>query len=63
MAISPDTITFGPIALTKMACEPAAMAVENAVTAVLNGAVAYTIDADVLTLNSGDRGLTFRAAN
>jgi heat shock protein HslJ len=56
-----DTLTVGPLDLTKMACEPGAMAVEN-VTAVLSGVVAYTVDADVLTLTAGHRGLTFRAA-
>ena len=36
VAVSADTLTFGPLALTKKACEPAAMAVERAVTAVLS---------------------------
>ncbi len=57
-----DTLAFGPIALTKKACEPGAMSVESAVIAVLSGAVGYTIDADVLTLDAGDAGLIFRAA-
>jgi heat shock protein HslJ len=60
--VGADSITFGPIALTKMACEPAATSVEGAVTTVLSGAVGYTIDADALFLKAGDRGLTFRAA-
>jgi hypothetical protein len=29
---------------------------------VLSGAVAYTIDADVLNLDAGEAGLAFRAA-
>jgi len=56
-----DTLTFGPIALTKMGCEPGAMAVEGAVIRVLAGAVGYTIQADVLTLDAGDTGLMLRA--
>ncbi|MDO8484812.1 MAG: META domain-containing protein [Candidatus Limnocylindrales bacterium] len=62
VADTPDTLTFGPIALTKMACEPGSMAVETAVVGVLSGAVGYTIDADVLTLDAGGAGLVFRAA-
>ena len=61
VALSADKLTFGPIALTKMACDGGAMAVETAVTTVLSGAVDYTIDADILTLDAGDAGLIFRA--
>lgn len=60
--ITANTITFGPIATTKMACEPGPMSVETAVLAVLSGPVAYTIDAERLTLDAGGAGLTFRAA-
>jgi heat shock protein HslJ len=60
--VTPDTLTFGPIATTKMACEAGAMSVESAVLAVLSGDVAYAIDADTLTLDAGDAGLIFRAA-
>lgn len=58
-----NTITFGPIALTRKACEPGAAAVERAVTTVLANSVHYTIDADVLTLDAGNAGLTFRASS
>lgn len=61
--VTADTLTFGPIATTKMACDAGAMAVETAVLAVLSGPVAYSIDADILTLESGDAGLMFRAAH
>jgi heat shock protein HslJ len=61
--VTPGAITFGPIALTKMACEPAAMSVETAITAVLAGWVGYTIDAGVLTLVVGDRGLAYHSAS
>lgn len=60
--IGDTSIEFGPIGLTKMACEPDAMAVEQAVTSVLQGTVDYTIEADVLTLDAGGTGLTYRAA-
>jgi heat shock protein HslJ len=38
------------------------MAVERAVTSVLQGTVDYAIEADVLTLDAGGTGLTYRAA-
>ncbi len=60
--VTADTLTFGAIGLTKMACGPDAMAVENAVIAALSGTTTYTIDAGVLTLNTGAAGLFFRAA-
>ena len=60
--VTADTITFGRIATTKMACEPGPMSVETAVLSVLAGTVGYTIDADRLTLDAGEVGLTFRAA-
>lgn len=62
VTVAADTLTFGPITLTKRGCEPEAMAAETAVVAVLAGAASYTISADVLTLNAGDAGLTFRAS-
>ena len=58
--VTADTLTFGPIALTKMGCEPGAMAVEGAVIRVLVGTVGYTLQADVLTLDAGDTGLLLR---
>lgn len=61
--VSADTLTFGPVATTKMACEAGPASVESAVLGVLSGTVDYTIDADVLTLDAGNAGLTFRAAS
>jgi heat shock protein HslJ len=58
-----DTLTFGPIATTKMACEAGPASVESAVLGVLSGTVDYTIDANVLTLDAGHAGLNFRAAS
>jgi heat shock protein HslJ len=63
VTVAADKMTFGPIALTKMACEAGAMAVETAVITVLSGDVAYTIDADTLTIDGGGSGLVFRAAS
>jgi heat shock protein HslJ len=55
-------ITFHEVALTKMACEGAAGALETAVLAVLNaGAVQASIRANVLTLQAGGRGLQLTA--
>jgi heat shock protein HslJ len=56
--IAGGTITFGPIATTKMACGPAAMTVERHVLGVLQGAVRYSIDSDSLTLIGDGVGLT-----
>jgi heat shock protein HslJ len=60
--VAADTLTFGPLALTKKACGPGPAAVEGAVTQVLTGTVRYVIEADTLTLDAGGAGLTFRAA-
>lgn len=61
--VAPDTVTFGPIALTKMACQGGAMAVENAIVGVMAGAVPYSIDGDTLTLGGGANQLLFRATS
>ena len=50
--ITDDTITFSPMATTMMACEPALMDLESAVTRVLAGEVDYVIDADRMTISS-----------
>ncbi len=59
--VADGTLTFASIGLTKMLCLPAVMAVERAMTAVLSGEVSYRIEAAVLTLDVGGRGLIFRA--
>lgn len=53
-------VDFGPIVLTRMACDRAAMAVEAAVTTVLSGRVAagFSGEGD-LVLSKGGRSLTF----
>ena len=56
-------VVFGPIATTKMACEPEVMDLEAAVLQVLSGAAGWTIDADTLTLTNGGNGLILRAGD
>ncbi|HSW41696.1 MAG TPA: META domain-containing protein [Patescibacteria group bacterium] len=62
VTVTDTTIAFGPIALTKMACEDGAMEVERTVLAVLAGEVRYTIEAGGLLLDAGPVGLMLRAA-
>ena len=52
--VGDDTLTFGPIAITKMACPPEQTALETSVLAVVQGEVAYEIDGSNLSLRSGD---------
>lgn len=62
VTVEPTAMSFGPLVLTEMACQGAAAAVEQAVTATLVGTAAYAIEADVLTLTAGPNGLILRAA-
>jgi heat shock protein HslJ len=57
------TISVGSIGLTAKACPEPAMALEQAVLAVLGSPVAFDIEADVLTLVGGGIGLILRAAS
>jgi len=59
--IGDTSITFGPIATTRMACAGLAGEVEQHVLAVLAGDVAWTIDADALQLRGAGGGLDLRA--
>ena len=59
---SGDTLSFTPVAATRMACEQEAMDVEAAVTAVLDGDVTFTIEGDRLTLTKGSDSLTYAGA-
>lgn len=56
---SGTTLTFSPMALTRMACEEPASTLETTVTAVLDGDVAYVIEGNQLTLTNGDTSLTY----
>ncbi len=60
--ITASTLAFGAIGLTRKTCGQGAMAVEQAVTAVLSGMVSYTIEAGILTLIADGHGLTLQAA-
>jgi heat shock protein HslJ len=55
-------IAFGPLLVTRMACPPEQTQLETQVLSVLSGKVRYEIQADVLTMTKGERGLTYRAA-
>ena len=65
VTITETTITFGPLMLTRMACPEPQTTLENAVVAVLDGEVTYTIDGDTLQLrkaaDAGEIGLNLRA--
>jgi len=52
-----DTLSFGPVMTTKMACEKDAAAVEHAVLQALEGTVTVTIEGDTATLDNGTHGL------
>ena len=58
-----DTITFGPIATTKKACDEAINDLESQVLTVLDGEVTYDIQASSLTLMNGDEGLQLTASS
>lgn len=55
------TITFGPLALTKMMCDDDAMRLEQEVTTVLQGTATFEIEAGSLTLMNGTNGLMLTA--
>jgi heat shock protein HslJ len=57
-----DTITFELGPLTRMACAPEVMRVEDAAVAVLDGQTSYRIDSRTLTITKGDTGLGLTAA-
>jgi len=60
--IAADTLTFGPVRMTKMMCEGPANKVEQTVLRVLDGQVDYTIERSSLTVTKGDTSLTYVAA-
>lgn len=61
VTVGENALTFGPIATTTRACEDDLMGLEAAVFAALDGEASYEIEADVLTIRSGDAGLVLRA--
>lgn len=56
-----DTLTVGPLALTKRGCEPNATEVERFMTQILQGPLAVEIDGQVLRLTGPESGLAFLA--
>lgn len=57
-----ELLTFSPVRLTKMACEPAAMQLETTVLAVLDAQPAVEVVGDQLTLTAPDgTALEYRA--
>lgn len=63
VSLGEGTITFGPLALTKMACEQPLMDLESSVLSVLAGDVTFEIEARTLTItsSSGSAGLQYTA--
>lgn len=53
--VGDGTLTFGPLAMTRMACEVEAMRVEAAVAQVLDGETVYEIAGSQLTITKGER--------
>ncbi len=62
VAVDGPTMTFGPLASTKMKCSGARAEVEEAVAKVLNGSVVWVINEHSMTVMNGDNGLAFRVA-
>jgi heat shock protein HslJ len=63
--ITDTTMTFGPVALTMMACADDLMALEASVIAVLDGEVTYEVTGDTLSIRKdaadGEIGLEYTA--
>ena len=57
-----DTVTFGPMALTRMACEGDVMEFEIAVVRMLGAPLEYTLESDELTLSDGESTLTLESS-
>lgn len=56
-----DTAQFAPAGITRMACEPPASKVEQAVLQALEGEVSVTVDGSMVTLSNGQHGLVLQA--
>lgn len=63
--VTDTTMSFGPIALTRMACAPDLTDLETQVILVLDGEVTYEVDGDSLSIRKdgtdGEIGLEFTA--
>jgi heat shock protein HslJ len=53
-------VVFGPLALTRMACDPAAMRLERTVTSILHGRTALGFEGRAQTVANNGRHLVFR---
>jgi heat shock protein HslJ len=58
---SGSTVTFQLGPLTRRACAPEIMTVEQAAVTLLDGEATYRIDGRTLTITKGDKGLRFTA--
>ncbi len=58
--VADGVLTFGPMAMTRMACEPDVMAVEAQIIEVLSQPLTYEADDDVVTLSNGESSLVLR---
>ena len=52
--VTDTTMTFGPIAITRMACPDDIMALETSVLSVLDGEVTYEISGDTMSIRKGE---------
>lgn len=58
LTVSDSAVEVGPIALTRMACEPAVNEWEQALTVFLTGSLDYTVTDAEVTLTNGTQTLT-----
>lgn len=63
VTVTDDTLVWGSLIGTLIACEDARGEVERFVRDVLRGRTTYDVTGDRLTISKGDRGLQFRAAD
>ncbi|MGC0364714.1 heat shock protein HslJ [Rhodococcus sp. 27YEA15] len=59
--VGDTNVTFSPLATTRMTCPDEVADIERQVLAVLDGEVAYTVDANTMTLRKADAGLILTA--
>jgi heat shock protein HslJ len=60
---SGSTLTFELGPMTRMACAPEIMTVEQAAVTLFDGATTYRIDPKTLTITKADKGMRFTAAS
>jgi heat shock protein HslJ len=61
VAVTETQMQFGPLALTRKACDPDRTEVERLIVAITIGPVDYRIESDLLTLSTGTNALQWRA--